>query len=125
MSKSRAIIMALDDTQGVEWEIATLARETFVDKTLFLCPPRFQSPDSNRRLWQHVKEALSRGRPDDAEATSLESMIEQDASVLAFWTGLDQRGRFATASRFSYNRYYMTLRWFFRSRWGAVESVDR
>ncbi len=68
MRKSRAIIVALDETEGVRWEMETLAREGLLEKTLF-------------------------------------------------------RNCFATAQKFSYNRYYVTLRWFFRSRWGEMEAL--
>jgi hypothetical protein len=123
MRKSRAIIIALDESEGVGWELETLAREGLLEKTLFLCPARFQSRDSNRALWRHVRERLSRGRTDDAGARDLDQGADARDPVLACWISPDGRDCVATAQKFSYNRYYVTLRWFFRSRWGEMKAL--
>ena len=123
MRKSRAIIIALDESEGVGWELETLAREGLLEKTLFLCPARFQSRDSNRQLWRHVRERLSRGRTDDAGTPGSDQAADRSDPVLACWTSPDGRDCVATAQKFSYNRYYVTLRWFFRSRWGEMKAL--
>jgi hypothetical protein len=121
MRNARAIIIALDNTEGVVWEIETLARENFLEKTLFLCPARFQSPESNRQLWQRVSETLARGRNDGGRRDS-DQPADPGGSVLARWTAPAGRDCLATAQEFSYNRYYVTLRWFFRTRWGEMNA---
>ena len=86
MRKSRAIIIALDETEGVGWELETLAREGLLEKTLLLCPARFQPRDGNRQLWRHVRERLSRGRPDAAGTRDLDQGADPRDPVLACWT---------------------------------------
>ena len=70
-----------------------------------------------------MRETLSRGGTDDVETRGLDQAADPSDPVLACWTSPDDRNCFATAQKFSYNRYYVTLRWFFRSRWGEMEAL--
>lgn len=56
IDSSRAIVIVLNDTPGVWWEVSTLLARDCVDRTLFVFPPT--SPDRAEPLWKGFVEAL-------------------------------------------------------------------
>ena len=55
---SIAVVICIDDTDGVWWEAAHLAASGHLGKTLFLLHPRFASPGVNAALLSHLAAVL-------------------------------------------------------------------
>jgi hypothetical protein len=70
MSNARSIAVVIGETPGLEWEIETIARHGFLDKTLFLMPPG--EADDQRRRWQFMQAGLPEDlRPADLDLSSI------------------------------------------------------
>ncbi len=54
---SKAIVIVLNDTPGVWWEVQTLLAKRCLDRTLFVFP--FSDEDKRARLWEGLAEALA------------------------------------------------------------------
>lgn len=107
-TNGHAIVMVVDDSQGVAWEIGYIARAQLTSKTIFTAPPHFCTPAANRALWQRVH-AQTGIQAFDLAANSA-------APVLAVFFPANGEPAIATATTFTASAYLAALRWFFRDR---------
>lgn len=114
MGSASMIVVCLDDTPGVMWELERIARDGFTQKTLFLVHPRHVARCAGIALLDIVTRRLEL----DAERRGqvLQSARERsDAAVLGFFLdgdGVLRVGLSSTDSRFA---YLAMLRWYTRS----------
>ncbi len=106
-SRASAVILVVDDTVGVSWEIEHLASGGHIPKTIFLAPPRFSSAEANTALWSGLMRKVGiEMRPEGAQ--------QRDPILAMFVT---QAGaRLACSETFTRSEYLIALRWFFRAR---------
>jgi hypothetical protein len=119
-----AIVICLDRTEGIWWEIGHIARLGYLSKTLFLIHPKDSSEPENRALADDVTKVL---KPDAASAmTNLEYETElsadaQNGTLLGFFLdekGVMHAGRSTTFSRLA---YLIQVRWFLRLKFGFAQ----
>jgi hypothetical protein len=116
-----AIVICLDRTEGVWWEVEHIARLGYLSKTLFLIHPKDSSEPENRALASDITNLL---RPDTGTpAASPEHEIEaagdaRNDALLGFFfdeQGVMHAGRSTTFSRLA---FLIQVRWFLRSKFG-------
>lgn len=116
-----AIVICLDRTEGIWWEVGHIARLGYLSKTLFLIHPKDSSDPENRALADDVAKVL---KPDAASTIiNLECETElptdtQNGTLLGFFfdkKGVIHAGRSTTFSRLA---YLIQVRWFLRSKFG-------
>ena len=77
MSNAGSIAVVIGETPGLDWEIETIARNGFLDKTMFLVPPG--DLEDNRRRWEFMRAGLPEGiRPVDVDLSSVLSFHVKD-----------------------------------------------
>ena len=70
MSDAGSIAVVIGETPGLDWEIETIARNGFLDKTVFLVPPG--DIDDNKRRWEFMRSGLPEDvRPADIDLSSV------------------------------------------------------
>jgi hypothetical protein len=109
-----AIVICLDDTDGVWWEVEQLFGGPLRSKTLFLLHPKFASVADNERFLKMLTSRVA--APGVIEALSSQT----PGAILGFF--YDEQGRLQVARSDLFGRFAfaMTLRWFFRTRLGAL-----
>jgi hypothetical protein len=120
------IIICLDRTEGIMWEVGHIARLGYLPKTLFLLHPKDSAEPENRALADDVTKVL---KPDAAPAMinlEYESELSSDAqngTLLGFFfdkNGVMHAGRSTTFSRLA---YLIQVRWFLRSKFGFAQAA--
>jgi hypothetical protein len=114
--RSRAIVICVDDFEGIWWEIENVAAH-YLDKTLILLHPKYaHTPDGEslsrriiERLWRDPCGAVSDKLVSPSEFAFMGSFIDRDNAVQAVRSGT-----------FSQLAYLIAVRRFFRSKWGLV-----
>ena len=77
MGDAGSIAVVIGETPGLDWEIETIARHGFLDKTMFLVPPG--DVDDNRRRWEFMRAGLPEDlRPADIDLSSILSFQIRD-----------------------------------------------
>jgi hypothetical protein len=104
---ARAIVMVVDDTGGVLWELRHLAASRLLHKTLFIAPPDYAEKAANARLWRLVATEAGLEMPSAGEAV--------ERPVLAAFRPDGGAACVATSGRFVATDYLAALRWFFRA----------
>ncbi len=109
-SHAGAVVMTLDETEGVRWELGHLFGQNYERKTLFLLPPRLTRPDEAAPMMQaaltHWKEPSDWAAPIGAVAKS-----ERRSCIGWFWRD-DGQVELFTSSRTSYLAYLLAVRTF-------------
>ncbi|MGH6770422.1 MAG: hypothetical protein ACRECO_15525 [Xanthobacteraceae bacterium] len=117
---SLAIVITVDDTDSIWWEIEHLAAHNHLDKTLFLVHPRFRSVPKNLGIIGRTLATLS-----------LSPQLEQRTRD-AFQTGdvvgffFDRNGNLCVGKsrRFTIFSYLLMIRWFLRHKFGFGLTLD-
>ena len=109
-----AIVICVEDSEGVWWEVENLLGGPYFNKTLFLIHPNSAALDQNRMLMEKLISGLPRLSGYRAELLEpaapkhrpvVLGFFAQDASLMI--------GRSSSCSRFA---YLLMLRWFLRAR---------
>ena len=110
-----AIVLCLDETESVWWEIGHIDANNYLHKTLFVLPPKYIDAQSNRaiakRLMQHLRVT------DEDTRADLAADFEQ-GNTIGICTGDDERVKVTKSASFSRFAYLVLVRWFFRKRFG-------
>jgi hypothetical protein len=120
-TKASAIIVAVDDTPGLGWELDMLQAKGFVDKVLFIATDRFREAKRNADLWSYVFQRVGLAgadgpMPDGQGAKGPEPV--DGAGICAVFTAPDGATCIAHTRRFRRSGFHMAVRWFFRTRLG-------
>ena len=110
---SSAIIICLDDTEGVWWEVDHIAANNMLqEKTLFLIHPRYSAITENQNILHKVAQRLALS-DDFAQARSPQE------SVIGFFIDGNHSLKVAYSNTFSRVAFLMIMRWFVRTRFTA------
>jgi hypothetical protein len=109
-SHAGAVVLTLDETEGVRWELSHLFGQNYERKTLFLLPPRLAPVDEATRM---LPAALTHWRePSDWVAPICEvAKNERRCCIGWFWRD-DGRVEVFTSLRASYLAYLLAVRAF-------------
>ncbi len=118
-SHAGAVVMTLDETDGVRWELGHLFGQNYERKTLFLLPPRLAPPADAARMLQaaltHWKE------PSDWATQICEVAKSERRSCIGWFWRDDGRVEVFTSSRASYLAYLLAVRAFLSRSVGRFE----
>jgi NAD(P)-dependent dehydrogenase (short-subunit alcohol dehydrogenase family) len=116
-TKSRAIILCLDETDSIWWEVSHVHGNNHLDKTLFVLPPKFRDKQENNAVASKLIDHLSIN--DDAARNEIRSSFERGNTIGVF---LSQDGswKIAKSSTFSRYAYLAVLRLFLRTKLGLA-----
>ena len=111
---SRAVVICLDDTEGVLWELDYIEKNNLKQKTLFLIHPRHSLQPANELFVQKVDRARF-GNGITEKKTDESLSRDKMGAVLGFFydEGVMRVGR---SFRFSQVGFLMMVRWFLRKR---------
>lgn len=107
------VVIVVDDTPGVQWEIEQVCGQALRGKTLFLFHPKFMSPEANRTVCQRIAHGLG-----------IDVNVE-GKPIVGLWLHDDGAPRVLRSTRFSVEAFTMTLRDFFRSRAALQKARDK
>jgi hypothetical protein len=117
---SSAIVICLDDTDGIWWEVDYIAANNMLQKTLFLIHPRNSAPAANKNLLRKVAERLALS--DDLKEKLLSRVTDAKSpqgGVIGFFIDRHHALKVARSPTFSRVAFLMIVRWFVRTRLDA------
>jgi hypothetical protein len=107
------IVICIDDSAGIWWEVEHLVGRRHLHKTLFVLHPRYAGASENAAILQRIGErgslALSTPGPEGAPQSTIGFFQDRSGGTCVI--------RSATFSRFA---YLLTLRAFIRERFGLL-----
>jgi hypothetical protein len=110
--RSGRVVITLDETAGVRWELEHLATGEHLLKTLFLLPPRLAAPQEAKRFLSTICVGLPRTQPwlgiDDF-------MTGDRQSIIGWFMRPDHRVVMLTSLSPSYLSYLLAIRIFLHS----------
>jgi uncharacterized protein DUF805 len=111
--RSAKIVITIDETEGVRWEIAHLLEQKYLDKTLFLIPPRLAGVEAAMRMLPYVLGGHKRHE--------IEQILRQDSAncIGWFWKSHDQFVILTTRNN-SYLAYTLAARLFLEDEHNAT-----
>jgi hypothetical protein len=117
--RSRAIIICIDDFEGVWWEVENVVAR-HLDKTLVLVHPRHRGPRASAALLQRVAAKLGRDPRGQELSSAVGAVPTARASLLGAFAGTDGKLRLGVSSTMSGLAYLLATRTFLRSKWGMA-----
>jgi hypothetical protein len=110
--ESQKIILCVDDTEGVLWELNHVLQSGQISKALFLMHPRTKEPGLNRCLWQTV---VGRLRACVDLELDWKGMTCLEGQVLGFFLVSNNMLQVGVSSKFTEASYLVMTRWFLRT----------
>jgi hypothetical protein len=112
---SLAVVICVDDTEAMWWEIEHLVAHEHLRKTLFLIHPKFSDPADNAKMTRRLVAKLATDAGAVAEAGK--DVITKRGTIGFYFdkSGNLCIGESANFTRFS---YLLMLRWFLRKEFG-------
>ena len=122
--RCRLILLCVDPTDGVWWEVRHIAEQGLIGKTLFLVHPKHRSEPHNSRLMARLAHTLGIGNTL-IEALSARPPPKPKAknaapSILGFFVTEENRIQLIYSSTFTRLAYLLAVRLFIRSRLGIA-----
>jgi hypothetical protein len=112
-----AVIICLEDTEGVRWEMGHIRETGLYAKTLFLLHPRFRHTDDAEDFLSRTTEHLGIREDMDIVRSSLfPSSLQAAQSTVGFFLDTDGRWQVGLSHTRSRISYLLMLRWFLRSQ---------
>lgn len=109
-SHAGAVVMTLDETEGVRWELSHLFGQNYERKTLFLLPPRLAPADEAARM---MAAALTHWREPSAWAAQISEVAKSERRCCIGWYWKDDgQVEVFTSLRASYLAYLLAVRTF-------------
>jgi hypothetical protein len=114
MEQAVAIVICVDNSEGLWWEIKHVAEQEHLGKTLFLLHPKYDLEDRVPDIAPELEKLLG---------TSAISQINASGQkFMGLWFDRMSQAQVGLASRFSRTHYLLMLRWFLRSRGDETEA---
>ena len=113
---AQAIVICLDDTEGIWWEVEHIGRNLHHGKTLFLFPPGAVSQDMHSLIAGKLIEKLSEGEEALRQLGMRLTASIGSGHVLGFYLDPSDTLRMGTTSTYSRDTYMLMLRWFLREQ---------
>ena len=104
---SRCIVICLDQTEGLIWELDHILNSGHGGKTLFIMNPGARDLEKNKAL---LAEIFARIRN-----TTLQRLLTTDEPVLGFFFDEGQYAKVGVSRDFSEASYLLMVRWFLRT----------
>ena len=121
-SNSVAIVICVDNTDSIWWEVQHLADKGYLKKTLFLFHPRLIRNSADTEVAVRVLEAMGFGSgATELRSQSASPVKNESPGSTIFGVFIDSNGalQIARSSTFSRVAALITVRWFLRSRFGS------
>ena len=115
MNDAAAIVICVDDTESLWWEIKYVVEQQYLNKTLFLLHPKYNSANSAPEVVQNFEKILGLAVADKRSAT--------DRQFIGLWTDQAAQLQMGLASYFSRAHYLLMLRWFLRSKMEEIRPI--
>jgi hypothetical protein len=116
---SLAIVLCVDDTEGMWWEVEHVAG-SFTEKTLLLVHPKFGRIDNNTEILRKVASVLGRSNPAVStlmRRSALEQISSKQAPILGLFVDRKRGISIASSSTFSRVAFLLVVRSFLRTKW--------
>ena len=106
-----AIVICVDDSEGVWWEVDLVARRGYLGKTCFFLHPRYRAMDANREIVARLVERLGLGQHQSAQLQG----ASRPPAMLFF---LAANNNLCVGRKLQFTRMASILgvRWFLRSK---------
>jgi hypothetical protein len=114
MERSAVIVICVDDTESLWWEIKFIVEHQYLNKTLFLLHPKYDSDNGAPDAVRNFEQVLGLPITDQLSATG--------RKFIGLWQGKTADFQVGLASYFSRAHYLLMLRWFLRSKMEEVRS---
>jgi hypothetical protein len=121
------IVLCLDDTKGVWWEVDHLAQQKLLGKTLFLIHPKDAEAGANSAIVRRLVDAVSELVPPTTrqKMAELKSAAVGQPPVIGLFINNDGSTAVARSSTFSRLAFTLAMRWFLRIRLGLEPALAR
>lgn len=116
MEQAIAIVICVDDSESLWWEIKFVVEQQHLNKTLFLLHPKYDSDKGVSAIVQDFEKTL--GLPLTAKLSAT------DRKFIAVWLDGASHFQVGLASYFSRAHYLLMLRWFLRSKMEGAASSE-
>jgi hypothetical protein len=113
--RARAIVVCIDRTEGVWWEVGHIASLGYLAKTLFLVHPKYGAAPENPALAAEIARELRLADGLPHLATVGEGRAP---GLLGFFVDPDGRLRIGGSTTFSRLAFLIMVRWFLRTKLG-------
>ena len=110
-SDSAAIIVCIDETEGIWWELELLRDRGYISKSLVLFHPKFHALPHNAAIFAKVIAHLHLDR---------ETSPDQQRCIIGFTQDRDGAPQVSYASSFSRFSYLLAIRSFLRKTFEAA-----
>jgi hypothetical protein len=107
MEAASAIVICVDDTENLWWEMEHVGENKYLHKSLLLLHPKYQGTDAASELV---------GRIERLFGLSVGGSTPRLGNVMGVWLDETSVARVGLASHFSRAHYLLMLRWFLRSK---------
>jgi hypothetical protein len=104
-----AIVICVDNTESLWWEIEYVNKNGYIDKTLLLLHPKYNPKNQTPNIRNKIIDALNLASISDPGTLA-------DSKVMGIWVDGMSRVHVGLASTFSRAHYLLILRWFLRSK---------
>ncbi|HWX84222.1 MAG TPA: hypothetical protein VNZ48_11555 [Xanthobacteraceae bacterium] len=107
MEAASAIVICVDDTKNLWWEMEHVGENKYLSKSLLLLHPKYEGVDAASDLV---------GRIERLFGLSVGGSAPRLGNVMGVWLDETSVARVGLASHFSRAHYLLMLRWFLRSK---------
>jgi hypothetical protein len=114
MQQSAVIVICVDDTESLWWEVKFIVEHQYLNKTLFLLHPKYDSDNGIPDAVRNFEKLLGFAATDKSSAT--------DRKFIGLWQDQTAGFQVGLASYFSRVHYLLMLRWFLRSKMEEVRA---
>lgn len=120
-NKSKAIIICIDDFEGVWWEVENVVPR-HLDKTLVLLHPRHAGLEGSAALLRRVAAKLGRDPRGEVLSHAIEAVqtAGRQTSLLGAFVGAEGKLKLAVSGTLSGMAFLLAARTFLRSKWGLA-----
>lgn len=108
MEQAIAIVICVDDTESLWWEIEFVVEHKYLDKTLFLLHPKYDSDKGVPDVVSNVEKIIGLKVADKPKTPG--------RKFIGLWANQAAEFQVGLASYFSRAHYLLMLRWFLRSK---------
>jgi hypothetical protein len=115
MEEAIAIVICVDNTESLWWEIEYVSKHRYLSKTLFLLNPKYGQDNQALDIIRDLENILGRPLPTDALGRKFTGL----------WLDGMSRLQVGVASLFSRAHYLLMLRWFLRSKMEAARELAK
>jgi hypothetical protein len=115
VARSTCVVLCIDDTEGIWWEVNHIVGNGYLGKTLFLIHPKFSSSTDNGALLSLLQ---SRLECNHESLNQFLAMPKLNESIIGFFVDRDGRVAYSLSTTFSRFAYLLAIRTFLRSLHG-------